>query len=95
MKCKFYRGPWHGKVKDISDDALRHGFIQFQELSRRQRDIIDMRNSSDPPAVAVPYVTHRYDVKIISGTIAGQRFSSPAVHPDGSLFLEYSKPRRK
>jgi hypothetical protein len=94
MKVKFYKGPFHGKVKDI--DIPPGGNVLMAVMDPKAiQQAYKLQPGSDITMVQPIGVRHvLYRIKVMSGEIAGQRFHSPAVHPDGSVFLEYVPDRK-
>ncbi len=96
MKVKFYKGPFHGKVKDINPRDLSNGQLLMAVMDQKAMAQTYKLDLSSPLMMVQPMgVRHvLYRIKIMSGEVAGQKFYGPAVHPDGSLFLEYVPDRK-
>lgn len=91
MKVKFYKGPWHGKTKDISESDYRRGIIEVVGMDKRAT----ARTISNAPNHQIflnaGFRTAAYKVVMMSAPGAKEPF--PAVHPDGSVFFKYDGSR--
>lgn len=92
MKCKFYRGPYHGKVRNISDQQLSSGYVLVSVINK---PLGYTRFRSTGTFDTVPHENARYELKMYKLYINGKTYTGPCMHPDGSLFLEYIDPRGK
>lgn len=96
MRVRFYKGPLHGKTRDIDPRDLRGGSLFYAHVDKWSR--IQAVSYMADPLTSEPVATFRsleYRIKMMAGSIDNQYFSGPAVHPDGSVFLEYVEPRKK
>lgn len=94
MRVKFYKGPFHGKVRDMHHRDLENGQVLMAVMDPKAK-AQTYAMSSNLFMVQPLGVRHAlYRIKIVSGEIAGRKFSAPAVHPDGSIFLEYVPDRK-
>lgn len=94
VKVKFYKGPWHGKVRMIDSSQLHNGRLEVSVMNKLDRAWF--RNVNDPAHAMPSFRTHIYEIKMMGINLGGygdktNRYLAPAMHPDGSLFLEYVK----
>jgi hypothetical protein len=84
MKVKFYKGPYHGKVREYQIMDFAHPILVATIKRMRPSDY-----TADPLA-QVPVTQHKYWVMMMEVRDAtGQSYRAPAMHPDGSLFYVY------
>ena len=93
MKCKFYRGPFDGKTQDINPDSLRYGTLMVKTSKRGTPTYNVFMGYTPLPAPIIE--THTYEVRMMYCELNGVKYHAPATHPDGSLYLEWTKPRRR
>ena len=96
MRAKLYKGPRHGKSTDIHPRDLEKGYVDFIVVDRNSNGRVSVNNytihnQTMQTVVYSGYKVARYEVRIMSGTIAGKSFSAPAMHPDGSIILQYKE----
>lgn len=95
MKVKFLGGPNHGKVQDINPDPLiRTQGVTVSAMSTRKDDLVDMSDSTWPPAVGITFTHHRYFLRMMHVKMGQRSYEAPAMHPDGSLFLVHENYRK-
>lgn len=93
MKIRLYRGPFNGKVFDSPDAGKKEILISgIKPMTRRQRYDWDreyMKNIATFPATVprYPRVTAAYAICLDSAM-------EPLRHPDGSIFYEWTYPRK-
>lgn len=83
MKARFYRGPWDGKVRVVPDNRDRI-------LVATTKTKFDYKNDPWEPLV---YAEETYSMRMYTITINGRSYTAPAMHPDGSVYFEWDKPR--
>lgn len=87
MKVRFYRGPYDGKVRHVDDSALHRGVIQVAEKPK----LADLYSGNYWDQVTVN--KHTYEMRMLSIQIGHTVYKAPAMHPDGSVYYEWTKKR--
>lgn len=84
---KFYKGPWHGKTRQVSAQCIEHGVIQVTVFGRSP--LKDYYDNINPNAV-VPNRAAIYKMRMVRLTLPnGKSWQGPAMHPDGSIYFVY------
>lgn len=87
MKARLYRGPHDGRVFEVPDDQ------RTIKLKRKARFSFGL-HTSEPGWVTIPTFDDQYEIVYLSWTrYDGSRERVPSMHPDGSVFFEWSEPR--
>lgn len=92
MKCRLYRGPFNGKIIDVDPHRVYWGVEIAKPVKFNAHDFANQSLADPNASITIERV--RYVMKRMSVTIDGTHYSAPAMHPDGSVYLEYDKPRR-
>lgn len=77
MKVKFYKGPWHGKVRDATVRYIGEPIL----VSVHNRDY---QSDNDPWNNTIR--KGLYECTMMSVNIGDVTYTAPAMHPDGSIF---------
>jgi hypothetical protein len=88
VRVKFYKGPLHGKVRNIDPRTISRGTIQAYAGRDFRKGAMLMPHDLTP-MVAPSIQTCTYVMKMMGVTIDGKNYQAPAMHPDGSLFFVY------
>ncbi len=90
MKCRLYRGPFNGKIIHVDPRRLLYGRIEMAKPVKFNA----LQYDFDALSSNLTFETVTYVMKRMNLNLDGVTYHAPAMHPDGSLYLEYDKPRR-
>lgn len=93
MRCKLYKGPMHNKVVDVSDKQLESGFVALMCKDPKSKGG-SQNFGSTMIYSGMGFKVVTYQIMIMSGSVGGKKFYGPAVHPDGSLILQYMEKKK-
>lgn len=87
MKVRLYRGPYNGKVMNVPNGQTTIA------LSRADRRSLANFYESMSPQATVEFKNETYSIRMMGVNLNGHYYTAPAMHPDGSVYFEWDKPR--
>ena len=92
MRAKFYKGPMHGKTKDINPRQIVHGRV-LVNIMRSRRDML-VQPAGMSIGVPLNFTVAEYQIKMMHVKMDNRDYYAPAMHPDGSIFVEFVKEKK-
>lgn len=93
MLVRFNKGPWHRKVREISDAEVKVGVFNVAVYDKKSVGKTFHTAPNQMLMVAPGHKIATYRLKMVKVNLRGQDEWLPSIYPDGAVCYEYEGAR--
>lgn len=89
MIVRFNKGPWHRKVRDLSEQEVQRGVVNVAVYDRKYVARLFDPNISTQTMASARHKIATYRIKTVTVNLRGTPETFPSIFPDGAVCFEF------